>query len=92
MSDEELQKSIDEAIANAPRVPYIDWGTALAANILRELESRMPGFSDGVRARIMARADKLATSDDEKDREDAPLWRELADAKLFTEQPSAANG
>jgi hypothetical protein len=83
MEKTDVERRVEEALADMPRIPGVDWTMALTVTILRELEERFPGFQEAVRVRIERGAEDLEQSDDPEKREDAPSVRDLLASWVF---------
>lgn len=88
MQDHDFRTAVERATAAAPPPPYVDWGMTLAFYTMQELDARMPGFADAIRARVDAEAARLGASNDADDLAHAPLMKGLSDSWVFNKPPT----
>ena len=79
--DDYIQRALDEAFP--PQPATVDWSMALSVYTLRELESRMPGFRDGVRERVLRGSETTEGDNPTETTELRASLKELADSWVF---------
>ena len=86
MTDDGLSNAIESAAAEAPYQPFVDWEGEIAVAMLRVLTHRLGSeFAEEVRLELVAKATRWRKSDDEEERQDAPLMEELVNHPFWSE-------
>jgi len=90
--EEAFRQQIRDDLAKLPYQPMINPGTEIAVATLQVLTERFgPEFAQDVRSKIIDCVGRLDNSDDEKDRADAPLLRDLTEWPMW-ERLAAGRG